>query len=235
MTTNYHLTPISGNTKTGPMPVSITSNDTCPSACPLKGNGCYAENSYMGIHWKKVSSGNLGTNLKDFCDKIAKLPRNVVWRHNSAGDLPGAGNKINAKALNLIVQANKKARAKGFTFTHKPVLGNSRIANSNAAIIKEANDNGFTINLSANNLEHADSLRNRSIGPVVAIVDTNAPRFGKTPQGAHYAVCPAQEREDITCSNCRLCSLPNRKIIIAFRAHGPRKNTALKVIQNNYN
>jgi hypothetical protein len=228
----YHLTRVSGNSKTGPIPVSITSKDSCPNSCPLKKSGCYAENSYLAMHWKRVTSGRSGSNINNFVSEISKLPRHSLWRHNQAGDLPGRNNSIDSKALYAIVQANKKIRGHGFTFTHKPVLGNSKSSIKNKKIIKEANKNGFTINLSANNLEHADKLVNVDCAPVVAIVPSTVPRHGKTPNGNSYSVCPAQERNDITCSNCGLCAIPDRKAIIAFRVHGIAKNKALKVYQN---
>ena len=56
-----HLVRKSRNGKTGPIPVSTTSGDTCPNACPLKGSGCYAKSGPLGMHWQKVSSGARGT------------------------------------------------------------------------------------------------------------------------------------------------------------------------------
>jgi hypothetical protein len=227
----YHLTLVSGNSKTGPIPVSITSKESCPPVCPLKNAGCYAENSYVGLHWKRVTDGQYGGSLEDFCKNVAGLPKHQVWRHNQAGDLPGEGDLVDRKSLDAIVAANTKARARGFTFTHKPVGWGDFIEVSNALAITNANINGFVINLSSNSLAHADKLAALGIGPVVTIVDDEAPRYGKTPEGRHYVVCPAQEREDTTCAKCKLCSVPKRKAIIAFRIHGVRKNRALKVIQ----
>jgi hypothetical protein len=228
-TVNYQLTLVSGNKKTGPMPVSMTSKNSCPDVCIYRNNGCYAEFGPINIHWGRLNKA--GLSLDEFCDRVSKLWKNQAWRHNQAGDLPGEGNAIDRSALSAIVNANKKARAKGFTFTHKPVGNNSAEEISNTTAIREANLNDFTINLSGNNLEHADSLASMDCGPVVAIVGPDAPRHGKTPQGRHYSVCPAQEREDVNCANCRLCSLPNRKAIIAFRVHGVKKKRALQVLQ----
>jgi hypothetical protein len=85
----YHLTLKSGNEKTGTMPVSTTSRHTCPSSCPLKGNGCYADSGPLGIHWAKVNRGERGMNFHDFILAVNALPKDAVWRHNQAGDLPG--------------------------------------------------------------------------------------------------------------------------------------------------
>ena len=52
-----HVSPVSVNAKTGPIPVTTSSKNTCPDSCQLKGNGCYAEVGRVNIHWQKVSNG----------------------------------------------------------------------------------------------------------------------------------------------------------------------------------
>src|SRR4030095_3084819 len=115
----YHLTVKSGNRKTGGIPASTTSSDTCPDACPLKGGGGYAKGGPLFLHWRKVSQRQRGVNLEGFCQSIAALPEGTLWRHNQAGDLPGVGDTLDRAALAAIVAANTGRR--GFTFTHKPV------------------------------------------------------------------------------------------------------------------
>lgn len=230
----YHLTLVSGNKKTGPIPVSMTAKNSCPDACPLKnGNGCFSFGYPLNMHWDKVSSGQRGISLEQFTDRVSKLWKNQVWRHNQAGDLPGENNDIDRASLDAIVQANKKAGAKGFTYTHKPVGWNTLQEINNSIAVTDATLNGFTINLSANSLHHADKLAKLGIAPVAALVELDAPRHGKTPEGRHYSVCPAQERDDVTCDNCKLCQLPKRKVIIGFRPHGISKKKVLNVIQQN--
>ena len=45
----YHLTKVSSNRKTGPIPVSTTTSDSCPPTCSLKGAGCYAEQGHRHL------------------------------------------------------------------------------------------------------------------------------------------------------------------------------------------
>ena len=103
-----HLTPKSKNAKTGPIPVSMSSDVTCPPSCPFNsGGGCYAATGPIALHWKKVSSGDRGMNFADFCDTIASLPDGQLWRHNQAGDLCGAGDTLDVPALDKLSEANK--------------------------------------------------------------------------------------------------------------------------------
>jgi hypothetical protein len=213
------FTAISSNAKTGPIPVSGSQAETCPSACPFspkdgKPNGCYAAYGPISWHWKKLNNGVIGFQWNDFLKKIKDLPRNSLWRHNQFGDLQGKDNDIDAKALAELVEANKGRN--GFTYTHKPVLNN--LANRNA--VENANKNGFTVNLSANNLDNADELKALKIAPVATIVPLNSPNVIFTKGGNKVIVCPAQTRDNINCAKCKLCQNSKRSVIIGFKAHG---------------
>jgi hypothetical protein len=162
--------------------------------------------------------------------QIRAFPRGQVWRHNQAGDLPGIGDNIDSSGLKKIVDANKGRR--GFTYTHKPCDGDSNQTTGNRAAVRFANREGFTVNLSANNLSHADKLVDLQAGPVVAIVPQETGNTFFTPQGRKGVVCPAQQRDDITCANCQLCSRALRSVIIGFRAHGTSKKKAEAIAKN---
>lgn len=220
----FHLTHISGNVKTGPIPVTTSDRATCPDACPLKAGGCYAKGGPLGIHWAMVSNGDRGDALSALISQIKSFPIGQVWRHNQAGDLPGVNNAIDTHALARITDANTGRR--GWTYTHKPCEGDSNLETSNRAAVRHANANGFTVNLSANSLAHADKLADLKAGPVVAIVPENSPDTVYTPAGRKAVVCPAQQRDDMTCKDCQLCQRANRSVIIAFRAHGMAKRKA---------
>ena len=219
-----HLTEKSNNKKTGKIPVSITEEVSCPHNCPWKDKGCYAKYGPLGIHWKKLNNNEI-KNILDwdqFCQKVSDFAKNQIWRHNQAGDLPGKDIKIDAKAMHQLIKANKGKR--GFTYTHKPVL-KTRHALNNRRIIKKSNQKGFTVNLSADNVKEADKLYNLNIGPVTTMLPSNSKFKTVTPEGRKVIVCPAEYKESITCSDCKLCAISNRKVIIGFRAHGAAKKT----------
>lgn len=227
---NIHLTPISSNVKTGPIPVTTSDASTCPDVCPFKKSGCYADSGPLALHWSKVSKGERGNDLSTLAKQIKAFPRGQVWRHNQAGDLPGIGNAIDSAALSQIVDANKGRR--GFTYTHKPCEGDSNQSTGNRAAVRFSNREGFTINLSGNNLAHADRLADLQAGPVVCVVPEATENTFFTPAGRKGIVCPAQQRDDITCANCQLCTRAYRSVIIGFRAHGTSKKKAEAIAKN---
>lgn len=232
---NIGLTKISHNTKTGPIPVSTSSEKTCPDSCPFRNNGCYASGGPMKFHWMKITSGDRGNSYDYFCEQISNLPKNQLWRHNQAGDLAGKGDWINFDLLKQLVKANKGR--KGFTYTHKPVLlkdiktkmslaEKRELIHNNREAIKFANDNGFTVNLSGNSVSHAQELQLLDIGPVVCIVPDDINESTKD-----FVVCPATQKEHVNCANCELCQ-KNHKKLIAFPAHGVSKKKVNSICQN---
>lgn len=228
----YHMTLESSNAKTGPIPVTTSSRDTCPSSCAFKKNGCYADQHPMARHWDAVTQGTRGTDWETFLNAIRSLPYNQVWRHNQAGDLPmreDIKDCIDREALAQLIDANTHKR--GFTYTHYPVIGVTSIYASNRMAIRQANANGFTINASANNDTEAEAMTNMGL-PTCVTTTTDKPYA--LPNGRKVIPCPAQVREGVTCATCGngkpLCSLADRQFVIGFIAHGAGKKRVINII-----
>ena len=217
-----HFSKCSGNIKTGPIPVTSSPRSSCPGSCPLKGNGgCYGEDFRLKSFWDRVDSGaakNL-LNWDQLCLTIRALPKGQLWRHNQVGDLPTSNGNNESIDLGMIKRLAKANRGrKGFTYTHK-----SPHHEENDIAIKEANDLGFTVNLSANSLSQADEYASLGIAPVVVTVPASHPKVSRTAQGRKVVICPAQQIDDLDCARCGLCAKSDRAMIIGFRAHGLKK------------
>lgn len=244
----------SSNVKTGPMPVSTSSKEWCPTDCPFLGNGCYAEGGPLGMLWKGLTAAAPDATFKNgngtvktigwngLCANVSGLALGTVWRHNQAGDLPNEGGKISAELVRELVAANTGKR--GFTYSHHNVLQSPH----NRAIIADANANGFTINLSGNSLGHADALADLAIAPVVTVLPFTFQRQSikgewtesleayrarvrdlATPKGRKVAPCPATYMDDVSCNTCKLCAVRDRKVVVGFPAHGASKAKASRV------
>ena len=215
MPTRVHLSLSSSNSKTGPIPVSTSSCETCPQSCPLRAT-CYAKLGPLRFHWNAVSTGTRGIDWDAFCKEIKKFPAGQLWRHNQAGDLPGRGELVDKTEMAKLILANKGKC--GFTYTHK---------RKPSAIeeIRKANAEGFTVNLSADGLTDADKLLAKypDIPVVATIPSTTKKSILFTPGGKKVCVCPAAIRADKMCFNCGLCQKKSRDFIIAFPSHGVRK------------
>lgn len=231
---NVQFTPRSKNAKTGPIPVTMSGAQGCPSDCPFNHanrGGCYAAHGPISWNWRKVTNGERGGDWEQLCRNVEALPEGQLWRHNQAGDLPHVNGYLDHAALQDLVDANQGRR--GFTYTHhNPELGD------NGDWIEWANWKGFTINLSADNLKHADKLAALNIAPVVVVLPQDTTANTTTPEGRKVVVCPATQREDVTCASCQLCHHSRmhyrkgaQRPIVGFPAHGSakRKATAIAV------
>lgn len=239
----YALTKESANVKTGNIPVSISSKYTCPTDCafyhkPINDDvgGCYGANGHLNIHWNAVTSGTRGVEFDQFCYQVEALPKNQLWRYGVAGDLPGLGNRIDKHQMVKLVKAND----------HRDVIAYSHKYNSpeNIKLLRYANDNGFTVNLSANNLKHADLLSAYDMPVVVALPIRNEddPKVFYTPNGSKVLVCPAVTSERVTCKTCGLCAKRDRfdqktgkRLIVGFPAHGNKKALVSRIASNEVN
>tara|TARA_R100001129_G_scaffold183021_1_gene164628 strand:- start:875 stop:1546 length:672 start_codon:yes stop_codon:yes gene_type:complete len=217
----YHITPKSKNSKVGPIAVTTSTATTCPSACPFRDNGCYAESGPLKLHWLKVTKGERGDIWFKFLDKIKELPAGSKWRHNQAGDLP-SDNAQDLDSIKCADLARANIGKRGFTYTHYDVLDNFK----NAIIVNGMNNLGFTVNVSANNLDHADKLCDLNIAPVATVLPIEQTTNTVTPKGRKVVVCPATYKDNVSCSDCMLCQKRDRKVIVGFPAHGTGKKKA---------
>lgn len=203
--------------------VTTSPRSTCPTACPLRksaasGSLCYAEHGHLGgFIWLGLDRSVVGSNfgngihvysLPQLLIAIRSLVPGSIWRHNQAGDLtPDADGNIDRSELLSIAAAN--TGRKGFTFTHHDVLENR----FNRRTVRLANNAGFRINLSANNIEHADRLFALGIAPVVTIIPQQQSTNFRTSAGNLVVVCPARNRSGVTCSTCKLCTRERNVIV----------------------
>ena len=230
-----HITKKSANAKTGAMPVTTTEESSCPKSCPhLQSGGCYAKSGPVSWHWNKVSKGLRGGTWDELTTYVSKLKAGQLWRHNQAGDFfsteQGSKEYIRLDLLKSLVDANKSAGAKGYTYTHH------ELHTHNLEAIKYSNANGFTVNASCESMTQADDAIAQGV-PAVCVVDSTKPVPARTPAGTRVLVCPAQdETRDVDCKSCGICQQSNRKCVVAFLAHGNQSkkvNANLSTIAHN--
>ena len=237
----------SSNSKVGPIAISNTARSSCPPACPLwwidpetgeRKGPCYADSGFhTALNWNKVDSGERGTTFDQFCIDLGTLKPGSLFRHNVSGDLIGKKDKIDKPALTKLVKA--ASHLQPFTYCHYPVTDKH---NRDALI--DANNNGFTINASANSLSEARDILAAYQLPVVTVLpieyQRTSDRKGWAESLAEYkarlstldcdqlTVCPATYRDNVSCSTCKLCAVSKRKNnpIVGFPAHGTKAKQA---------
>lgn len=225
----FVLTKISRNRKLGPIPSVIASSDTCPSDCILRGRGCYAELGPISLQWKKANDN--GMSFDALLREIRRLPKRQLWRYGTAGDLPP-----DRESLLRLAAANQNRPV--LVYTHGQDFPGYHLANQL----------GFHVNVSADDISHADRLAKTGLSVVVTISSDYArkpkeslsdyrTRLGGrlksfTPEGRTIIPCPASYTET-TCLDCQLCARPRRGgVIVGFPAHGSRRAQIDKRLSN---
>ena len=85
---NFQFIKKSSNSKVGAIPVTNSPRATCPSNCPLSGDGgCYAEGFHTRINWDKLDRGERGLQWSAFIDKIKALPKGQLGGQVARGEL----------------------------------------------------------------------------------------------------------------------------------------------------
>jgi transcription initiation factor TFIID subunit TAF12 len=154
---------------------------------------------------------------------IAALPAGQLWRHGQAGDFPHTAGRISRRYLRAIIAANRGRN--GYTYTH-----HSLAIGENASLIRSANRNGFTVNVSTESESAADRAIAAGLPAVLAVPSDEERVTWQTAAGNRVLVCPAQRSDTKTCADCKLCHKRGRRVIIAFLAHGINKRKVNAVI-----
>ena len=214
----FHLTRASGNRKTGPIPVTTSSRATCAPTCPFLGSGCYADGGPLASHFGKVTTGERGVPFPQHCAELAALPPGQITRLHQAGDMPHNGGRISRRFVHGMVKACRKLKA--YTYSHHLLsLG------ENLALLRYANRQGLTVNVSTESEAAADEAIAAGLPAVMAVRSDEERDRWQTPAGHAVLVCPAQTG-NTDCATCQLCYKRNKRMIIAFRAHGNTKRKA---------
>jgi hypothetical protein len=220
----------SGNTKLmGSKKVDATYASikaTCPSSCPLRDEGCYAQTSYVGmINWRLDRRARGGSPLAlaraeakciDDAYEGGAVPTGRAMRLHVSGDSRTmAGTAILDRAV-----GRWKARGGGacwsYTHAYRHVPKSFWRNVSTLASIESASE--------------AEGARAQGYAPAIVVPYHPSDKAYTLPgSDTKFIPCPAQTR-GVGCSDCKLCFNADRlyegNFGIAFAVHGVRKEKA---------
>ena len=171
-----------------------------------------------------MTEGLRGVTFSAFLAKIESLESGRLFRHNQAGDLPHTAGKISRAFIVRMVKGVRHLKA--FTYTH-----HSLTLGENLSLLRYANRNGFTINVSTESEAAADDTIAAGLPAVIVVNSEETRTTWHTSAGNVVLVCPAQRSDTKTCADCKLCHHRGRRVIIGFLAHGTSKRKANAAIQ----
>ncbi|HZR80393.1 MAG TPA: hypothetical protein VFD92_04775 [Candidatus Binatia bacterium] len=212
------------NRKTGPVSVTHATQATCPATCPLLKSGCYAEQGVQGIHTSRLNRAAGRADRRELAREEARaidqLSGKRPLRLRVVGD---AATTSAARTLARAVDRYQlRSGAPVWTYTHawRDVPREAWGATSVLASVESIGD--------------AKRALNRGYAPAIVVSRFGSDRAAVV-DGVRVIPCPAQARDDIRCTDCRLCwnadALQARRAAIAFEAHGsgaPKARAAVK-------
>ena len=219
MLTNTHVVAVSGNAKTGPMPVTYRPESTCPRTCPFLpksegGNGgCYGTGRIFGIARKYSAT----LSHDDAVKKLMRAPRGAKYlRDRVVGDLVAADGSFDMFHVLSIATIAKEVGLRPFGYTHAwPIMTRAQADMARAA--------GYTLNASCETEE--DVRRATDLGMPTVITGDHWEE-GSIVAGRRIVTCPAQTRDDTDCARCGLCAKPDRACTVRFEVHGTARKQA---------
>lgn len=187
---------------------------TCPNTCALLNKGCYAQHGNTAIHQRDSYSENDGAVFRQaVLNKDWIVPGSKVRLHVS-GDIMKNGTKDGATEidwdyLNAMIEtaiARPDVHFYGYTHAWK--------------MFERCPDfpENFVLNASCDTAEDVELARSLGWDTTTVVPATlEGKRYGD------MVVCPNQTT-GLTCDKCKLCFKANRKLTVAFKAHGSGKN-----------
>lgn len=215
-------TKIMGSKKVDATYTSIESS--CPKSCPLKGDGCYAQLSFVGIQTRRLDDEAEGFSpiqvarseaaAIDASYKGGPVAKDRALRIHVAGDCRTIAS---AKLVNSAVGRWKK-RGGGSVWSYTHAWKN----------VPRSDWHHVSILASVTNVGEVAEARSKGYAPSIVVPEHPSDK-AYTLEGSDvkWIPCPAQTR-DVGCTDCKLCFNADRlfqsNMGIAFAAHGIKKN-----------
>lgn len=225
-------TKIMGSKKVDATYVSIKAS--CPKSCPLMGEGCYAQLSYVGMTTHRLDEEAAGFSPLQAARAEAKaidnayngnkIPSSRDMRLHVAGDSRTIGG---TRLINNAV-ARWKQRGGGDCWSYTHAWENvPRSEWSNVSMLA-----------SISTPDESSKAQAQGYAPAIVVEEHPSEKaYQLSGSDIKWIPCPAQTR-GVGCSDCRLCfdadRLFNNNFGIAFAVHGVKKESLkkrLKVIQ----
>jgi hypothetical protein len=216
----------STNRKIGNVSATYVAQQSCPDTCKLKGNGCYAENDFVGFTTRRLNKLADGKSLLDMAHAEAKAI--LTLKGDKHLRLHVVGDCSTDRAASIVsdaagaYQSRKGMSVWSYTHAWRNVERESWQQVSILASCESIEDV-----IAANKKGYAAAM----------LVESG---FETCKQNGFKLIrCPQTKKDTVTCESCRLCAkdkwLRESKTVICFPAHsaGAKKagNSAFKIIQ----
>ena len=201
---------------------------TCPTSCPLRGEGCYAQMGHVAITVARLDAAGATA------DEAARYEADLIVAAALQGRARGRALRIHVSGdATTYAAASSLGRA---VATWRALGGGRAWSYTRAWRDVSRYAWGVAVSVLASVESEEDGARALAAGyaPALVVAEHSSAR-AEVRGGVRWIPCPAQTRENTTCADCRLCwdadALRKRGAGITFAAHGSGRKRALTVIQ----
>lgn len=213
----------SQNGKLGKVAATYASIEaTCPSSCKLKNAGCYAQLGFVGIQNARLTRAKRSYTPTE----IAKIEADLIDKSFNRKSIPGtvlrlhvSGDVTTKTGVKFLASASSRYQKRGggkvWTYSHAwKKLPRKHWGN-------------ISVLASVDSIQEAKEAIAAGYAPAMAVPKFQSEKAYEI-DGIKFIPCPAQTKDDVTCSSCKLCMksdfLEASKAGILFEAHGSSKN-----------
>lgn len=215
------IVPKSGDSKTGPVPVTYRHIGTCPPDCIFRPDGeiggCYGTGRIFALAdtAADVSVSDAAERIERGRDRAAR-----VFRDRIVGDMVRADGRLERRyAAGIAAVAD---------IVGLPVIGYSHAWRTfTVADVSYLGGLGYIPNASCETVGDVSDAIGRGF-PAVITSDTVPERT--VIGGRRVITCPAARSESVSCNTCRLCARPDRPTVVRFPIHGPAHVRAARAV-----
>lgn len=198
---------------------------SCPNSCPIKNNGCYAQLGPTGIHVARIDK--VGKDLSAL--QVARDEAKSIDASYDGGPVPAgrmmrlhaAGDSRTIKGTRLIANAINRWQKRGggtvYNYTHA------------WRTVPRKEWKNVSVLASISFVSEVVEARKQGYAPAIMVPEHPSDKAYKL-KGSKikWIPCPAQTKDDVACTDCKLCMNADRLFQegfgIAFAAHGVAQN-----------
>lgn len=211
---------LSRNAKLGSVSATYASQASCPSSCPFRNNGCYAESSHVGIQTHRLNKSPIDIPIEVAEFEAAEIDGLTGTRPLR---LHVVGDATTDQCASVLAGAAERHTAKHgkpvWTYTH-------------AHDVERESWGGVSVLRSCETLEQVEQAFDDGYAAAMVVSEFKQDTAYPLADGIMGIPCPEMTGKAESCVKCGLCmqdgKLRDKRRVILFAAHGASK----KRVQN---
>lgn len=212
----------SRNMKIGEVSATYVSQSSCPTTCPFRNSGCYAESGHVGIQTHRLNRSTISDPVEIAqaeADEIRKLTGRFPLRLHVVGDC------TSDEAADIVSMAASEHKRKfnqpAWTYTH-------------AHNVKRTSWKDISVLRSCEDMEQVEQAFEDGYAAAMVVPEFKQDTAYPLNEDTVGIPCPQQTGRAANCLSCKLCmndaKLRESRRVILFAAHGTSKKRVVSKI-----